>query len=106
MTCILPFAAEMHELGMARLINVPACLELYAAVYQGEELCIHLQGDEAIGENNGYYSVSSGKMIQGYHDGKRVCLCHNKRADCSCTERPSSLYEPDVGLILKAHLHS
>lgn len=75
MTCILPFAAEMHELGMARIINVPACLELYAAVYQGEELCIHLQGDEVIGENNGYYTVSSGKMIQGYQMGKEyVCV--------------------------------
>lgn len=75
MTCILPFAAEMHELGMARIINVPACLELYAAVYQGEELCIHLQGDEAIGENNGYYTVSPGKMIQGYQMRKEyVCV--------------------------------
>ena len=73
---------------------------------KGRNSVFHLQGDEAIGENNGYYSVSSGKMIQGYQMGKEYVCVTISELTALVLKDLHPLYEPDVGLILKAHLHS
>ena len=82
-------------------------LSLYAAVYQGRN-CIHPSGRyyRLSEKNNGYYTVSPGKMIQGYQMGKEYVCVTISELTALVLKRPSSLYEPDAGLIFKAHLHS
>lgn len=68
--CIVPRADEMHELGMARLIDVASCLKVFSAVYRGEGLYIRVTGDEAIPQNNGYYTVLPGKVSRDMQEGQ------------------------------------
>lgn len=46
-------------LGMARIINAPAIVSLYAAAHPGQEVSFELQ-DPQIPSNNGYYHLSEG----------------------------------------------
>lgn len=68
--CFVPRADEMHELGMARLIDVASCLKVFSAVYRGEGLYIRVTGDEAIPQNNGYYTVFPGKVSRDMQEGQ------------------------------------
>lgn len=46
--------------GMARVIRAEELLKVFAHKYPASELYIHIEGDEAIQENNGYYTVRDG----------------------------------------------
>ena len=52
-------------LGMARIISVKGMLSLYAETHPGESFSCHLDGDEAIPENNGYYAIENGECTVG-----------------------------------------
>lgn len=56
----IPLGGEQVELGMARIINVPATLELYALTHPNEEIYLSVEGDEMIPENNGHYHLKEG----------------------------------------------
>lgn len=45
---------------MARVIRAEELLKVFAHKYPASELYIHIEGDEAIQENNGYYTVRGG----------------------------------------------
>ncbi|NDW12539.1 GNAT family N-acetyltransferase [Bacteroides sp. 214] len=53
------FADNMHALGMGRIIDAPAILQLYAKANPNIHLSIKLI-DEQIPENNGSYQISGG----------------------------------------------
>ena len=53
-----------HPLGMARLINVPAVLQLYAAAFPQEEHRWAVT-DELLPLNNGYYLLAEGTCTYG-----------------------------------------
>lgn len=61
-----PSSANTLFLGMARVIRAGEMLRLFARKYPSSELYIHLEGDEVIPENNGYYTVKDG-------------VCHRER---------------------------
>lgn len=65
---IRPFAPEMHNLGMARIVNVPACLALFARHYTGKDLYLRVEGDEAVPENNGYYVLRAGMSEKRFEE--------------------------------------
>ena len=65
---------EITMLGMARLINPMSLLTLYAAKYPREELFIQLKGDDAVAENNGYYTVQYGTCTRVRVAGKSYGL--------------------------------
>ncbi len=64
MTLITPPAEDMetHRLGMARIINAKAVLQIYATAYPQEEMQIELT-DKQLHSNNGYYYLSKGKCL-------------------------------------------
>lgn len=66
--CIVPLASDMHELGMARIVDVFACMEAFSASYSGEPFYFHVEGDEAIPQNNGYYTLLPGRLIREYDE--------------------------------------
>ncbi|MGL5938363.1 MAG: GNAT family N-acetyltransferase [Phocaeicola sp.] len=53
---------NISSLGMARIINVPQVLQCWAEIYPEATDYIHLEGDEAIPENNGYYVIHAGTL--------------------------------------------
>lgn len=69
--CIVPSCNASEELGMARLVDVAGCLRLLAASQYGRELDIDIQveGDDAIPENNGYYSLHGGELFRRFREG-------------------------------------
>lgn len=60
MDYFIPSSADTLFLGMARVIRAEELLKVFAHKYPASELYIHLEGDEAIQENNGYYTVRGG----------------------------------------------
>lgn len=62
---LAPLSADEagEPLGMARIIDAGAMLELYAGIHPEVESCICLT-DEQISENNGCYHLSGGKCIK------------------------------------------
>lgn len=56
-----PTLKDEISLGMARILQVKKVLNLYAAHYPGQTLYIEVIRDEAIPENNGFYTVENGK---------------------------------------------
>lgn len=57
-------------LGMARIISVKEMLSLYAETHPSARLYCHVDGDDAIPENNGYYALEQGQCILGKQSGK------------------------------------
>ena len=53
-------------LGMARVLQVEKMLSLFASKYPSVEWSLRVEGDEAIPENNDFYTVSNGKCVRGY----------------------------------------
>lgn len=49
---------QQVELGMARIVNVPKILQLYALVHPEVELHISVEGDSFIPSNNGHYCIA------------------------------------------------
>lgn len=74
--CIVPSEDAAEELGMARFIDIAACLQLFARSESGKGLDfdIQIEGDDAIPENNGYYSLSGGELYRGFTQGKTYRL--------------------------------
>ena len=62
--------ASALPLGMARIISVKGMLSLYAETHPSARLYCHVDGDDAIPENNGYYALGQGQCIQGKQSGK------------------------------------
>ena len=60
MDYFIPSSADTLFLGMARVIRAEELLRVFARKYPASELYIHIEGDEAIQENNGYYTVRDG----------------------------------------------
>lgn len=60
MDYFIPSSADTLFLGMARVIRAEELLKVFAHKYPASELYIHIEGDEAIQENNGYYTVRGG----------------------------------------------
>ena len=58
---MVPAPADESPLGMARVINAEALLGLFARKHPEQELFICLEGDEAIPENNGCYTLKEGR---------------------------------------------
>ncbi len=67
----VPSSDADHPLGMARLIDVPACLELFAQSDSGKHIDLYIEviDDEAIPSNNGFYHLCNGKVERGYQEG-------------------------------------
>lgn len=57
---------DQRCLGMARVLQVEKMLSLYATKYPSAEWSLRVEGDEAIPENNDFYTVSNGKCVRGY----------------------------------------
>ena len=60
MDYFIPSSADTLFLGMARVSRAEELLKVFAHKYPASELYIHIEGDEAIQENNGYYTVRDG----------------------------------------------
>lgn len=64
-TCYKPLETDEGALlGMARLIDVPHMLQLFAKSYPTFKQGIFLEGDEALPTNNGYYTLQDGECQQ------------------------------------------
>jgi len=64
MEYIVPSSSNALFLGMARLIHVEKVLSLFARKYPMSALYIHLEDDDVIPENNGYYTVKNGICLR------------------------------------------
>lgn len=64
--CLLPSSTDSLYLGMARVIHVERMLELVARKYPEMEMYLQIKGDDAIPENNGFYTLSQGNCVKGY----------------------------------------
>lgn len=62
--------ANESPLGMARVIQAEALLDLFARKHPEQEWFIRLDGDEIIPENNGYYTLKEGQCTRNRPVGK------------------------------------
>lgn len=60
----IPSSTDTLFLGMARIIRAEEMLRLFARKYPASELYIHIEGDEVIPENKGYYTVRDGICLR------------------------------------------
>ena len=95
--------AYIHEagnsacpLGMARVISVKKMLTLYAVAHPEEIFCCHLENDEAIPENNGYYVLRQGKCVEGMFPDK----VYEEHTIGSLTQKLFYLESPYMSLML------
>lgn len=71
MEVLRPSSSQATEcLGMARAINIEGLLSLFALKYPEREWCFGLEGDDALPQNNGYYTVSRGACLRGRLPGR------------------------------------
>lgn len=73
--CLQPSFIDSLYLGMSRVIHVERILRLIARKYPGLEMHIHIEGDEAIPENNGYYTLNGGRCLRGWQAGVEYRPC-------------------------------
>lgn len=71
-TIISPTGENLHTYGMARIINVEHMLGLYARIHN-DRLCISVEGDNAIPENNGTFVLENGHCRREPEKGE---VCH------------------------------
>ena len=71
-TIISPTGENLHTYGMARIINVEHMLGLYARIHN-DRLCIRVEGDNAIPENNGTFVLENGHCRREPEKGE---VCH------------------------------
>ncbi len=57
--------ASGRYLGMARVLNVFEMLRLWAQHHPTESWCLQVEGDASIPENNGCFTVESGRCLRG-----------------------------------------
>lgn len=83
-------------LGMARIIDAKAILQLYATLYPEDELSIKLT-DEQLPMNNGYYHLCNGRCMvnREYLSGKHIELTIGKLC-----EKVFSPLQPYMSLML------
>ena len=74
MDYFIPSSADTLFLGMARVIRAEELLKVFAHKYPASELYIHIEGDEAIQENNGYYTVRDGFCFRERVPEKNITL--------------------------------
>ncbi|HEY9550741.1 MAG TPA: GNAT family N-acetyltransferase [Prevotella sp.] len=90
-------ADEVGEpLGMARIINAKAMLDVYAAIHPETEICIRL-ADEQISENNAYFHLSGGKCIK---NAKRLPGSHLALTVGELTEKIFETSNPYMSLMM------
>ena len=87
---------ENHPLGMARIINAKAILQLYASIHPELELNILLT-DEQISANNGHYYLSNGKCM---NSTKRLHSSHLALTIGELTEKIFIASRPYMSLML------
>lgn len=58
---LLPSSSDTLFMGMARVIQAEKMLSLFAKKYPASELYIHIEEDDVIPENNGYYTLCKGE---------------------------------------------
>lgn len=68
---LVPSSSDTLFMGMARVINVEETLSLFAKKYPSLEFYIHLEGDDTIPENNGYYIIAEGSCRNEHREGKK-----------------------------------
>ncbi len=61
----LPHGKQQVHYGMARIIDVPQMLELYAVCYPEKSFVVEV-ADEQIAQNTGIYTVRKGSCEEGY----------------------------------------
>ena len=64
--CLIPSFFDSLYLGMARVVHAEKMMALVARKYPQIEMFIQVEGDDAIPENNGYYTICDGKCIREY----------------------------------------
>ncbi len=84
------------ELGMARIVSVKKMLDLYAETHPGETLCCYVYGDEAIPENNGYYTLDRGVC----REVQRPDIVYEEHTIGSLTKRLFQNEQPYMSLML------
>lgn len=87
---------EIIPLGMARIINAKAVLQLYAIAYPKDELQIELT-DKHLAVNNGYYYLCSGKCL---FSETRLPGTHLQMTIGELTERILTPLHPYMSLML------
>lgn len=75
MVCLSPSSSGACHLGMARVIHAGKLLSLFARKYPSSRLCICIEGDEAIPENNGCYTVEAGVCSRERLKGEKYRVC-------------------------------
>lgn len=84
------------HLGMARIVNAKAVLQLYAAAHPEQELNIQLT-DEQVSTNNGYYYLNNGMCM---NSAKRLPGSHLALTIGELTEKVFSSSVPYMSLML------
>lgn len=88
--------ATGQPLGMARIINAKAILQLYAAAHPELETSIYLS-DEEVNANNGYYYLNNGKCM---NSAKRLPGSHLALTIGELTEKVFASSVPCMSLML------
>ncbi|MEG2179608.1 MAG: GNAT family N-acetyltransferase [Bacteroidales bacterium] len=66
LTLVAPAITDQERKGMARVINAEKILSRYARHFSDQTHFLHIDSDETIPENNGYYIIKEGQCIRGY----------------------------------------
>lgn len=74
-------------------------MKVFAHKYPASELYIHIEGDEAIQENNGYYTVRGGICFRERIPEKKISHLYVGWFYPVVTGSGASLYEFDAELI-------
>lgn len=88
--------ADNLPLGMARIINAKAMLQLYAASHPEEEITLYVT-DNQISVNNGYYYLNNGKCMSS---AKRLPGSHLALTIGELTEKVFASLNPYMSLML------
>ena len=98
MDYFIPSSADTLFWGWQRVIRAEELLKVFAHKYPASELYIHIEGDEAIQENNGYYTVRDGFCFRE-STGKKYHTYTLDGFTRLLLEAETSLYEFDAELI-------
>lgn len=72
---MIPSSMNSLYLGMARVINVEKMLAVVLRKYPEAQMYVHITGDEAIPENNGYFTITQGNCIREHLTDKVYQEC-------------------------------
>lgn len=88
--------ATFHPLGMARIIDAKAVLQLYAATAVQEEINIELTDDQ-LSVNNGYYYLCNGRCM---YSNERLPGAHLQLTIAELSQRILAPLRPYMSLML------